>query len=153
MPDSQGPDPNKFRHLIDALDEALSQGISKEDLMALLTERITSTSPAPPEGEREVDVQDSDTGPGVVELRAGVPIYLRAPEGLITVPDAALKYALPQNTIQTWLFRGHIQQQGKVRGRARGGGFTLIDEKELLEFLEAPRDKGGRPSKQRCVPC
>ena len=137
-----------YQNLLDALEQAFQKGISEADIMAILTSM------------RDRQPVESTPAPDVVlpdhadfEMRDGVRIYPTTPEGLITVPDAATKYGLAQNTIQTWVFRGRIQSEGRVRGSARGGGFTLVDEGKLLAFMNGPRDRGGRPPKPRVAPC
>ena len=74
-------------------------------------------------------------------------IYTELPDGLITVPEAARKYQINRRTIQTWLNQNRLERKGRMRGSARGGGFVLIDECELVRYMNTPKNRGGRPRK------
>ena len=74
-------------------------------------------------------------------------VYAELPEGLITLPEAARKYNVNRRTIQTWLRQNRLERKGRMKGSARGGGFVLVDESELVRYMNAPRSRGGRPRK------
>ena len=117
----------------DATREALQAGASEKDLQAMLKTEITDSQvhhceTCPP------DNYDPDT------------VYTELPEGLITVPEAARKYRINRRTIQTWLRQNYITSKGRLRGSARGGGFVLVSEAELVRYIATPK-RIGRPPK------
>ena len=69
------------------------------------------------------------------------------PEGLIDIPTAAEKYNCPKSRIQNWVQRGRLATYGRRKAPARGGGYLVLREDELLDYLSQPPNKGGRPSK------
>ena len=83
---------------------------------------------------------------GGFPLPDDVPIYTELPDGLITVPEAGRKYGISRRTIQGWLRNGKIELRGRLRGSARGGGYMLVNEEEMVAYMNAPR-KMGRPAK------
>ena len=74
------------------------------------------------------------------------------PEGLIDLPSAAArysdKYGVSEDAMRKWVNRGHVAKAGRVRAPARGGGYIVVCESELVEFMAQPRNKGGRPRKR-----
>ena len=66
---------------------------------------------------------------------------------LVTLDDAAAKYGIPRTTLENWVRVGHLEEQGRERFPARGGGKILVDEREVA-FLAHNRPKTGRPRKQ-----
>ena len=121
-------------HWRDATREALQAGASEKDLQAMLKTEVADSQEhhcetCPP------DNYDPDT------------VYAELPEGLITVPEAARKYNVNRRTIQTWLNQNRLERKGRMKGSARGGGFVLVDEGELVRYMNAPRSRGGRPRK------
>ena len=133
--------------LVEALDAAL-QEISEGALMAIIADRIQARDSEPPALEHDVYAPEPETGPEVSELRYGARIYTEVPEGMITAPEACKKYGLSQGTIQAWIFRGRVPVEGKLRGSAPGGGFNLLYEDKLVEFMNSTRHRGGRPRKE-----
>ena len=69
------------------------------------------------------------------------------PEGLIDLPAASKKYHCPVGTLQMWVHRGRLQTYGRLKAPARGGGYLLLREDELVHHMQTPRNKGGRPRK------
>ena len=65
---------------------------------------------------------------------------------LITIEAAAEKFQMGVHTIHTYLKRGHLEEKGRQKFAAPGGGKILIDENELVALLEHP-PKPGRPRK------
>ena len=122
-----------------------------EYVMRLLEDLQQSRASEPPALEHDVHAPEPETGPEVFELRNDVRIYTEVPEGTITVPEASKKYGISQGTIQAWIFRGRVPVEGKLRGSAPGGGLTLLCEDKVVEFMNSPRDKGGRPRKEQKV--
>ena len=81
--------------------------------------------------------------------RGDLPIYLSEsdlPPGVIPVSEAARKYSKNRGTIHTWIRAGHLQIVAKLRGPARGGGFNLISEAELVALI-ADTPPMGRPKR------
>ncbi len=66
---------------------------------------------------------------------------------LITLEAAAHKHSLSLAALRKWVTRGNIAEKGRERFAAPGGGKLLIDEIELLRYLEAKSLQGGRPRK------
>ena len=78
-------------------------------------------------------------------------IYTELPTGLIDLPSAARKYDLNRRTIRDWVIKSHLKVYGRLKGSAKGGGFLLLKESELLAYMTAPRNKGGRPRKEPAI--
>ena len=51
-----------------------------------------------------------------------VPIYDEIPPGLITSEGAEKKYGISTSTIRTWVDRGHLALEARLKASARGGG-------------------------------
>ena len=77
------------------------------------------------------------------------PIFDTLPPGFIDLPSAGREYGVNRQTLHSWLKAGHITQVGRLRGRSPGRGFVVVSEQELLAYMNAPRNKGGRPKKQK----
>ena len=75
-------------------------------------------------------------------------VYTDLPPGLIDVPSASKKYNVHTAVLRGWLRKKRLQLQGRLKAPASGGGYLVIDESELVAYLSAPRDKGGRPKKR-----
>ncbi len=112
--------------------EALRAGAKQEDLAAMLQTAADQEEDAQAQLPSECGL---DT------------IYDELPEGLIDVPSAAAQYHVPRQTIQSWITAGKLSRMGRLRGRAPGGGYNVIAERQLLEIISRPKDKGGRPKK------
>ena len=111
--------------LAQALDRALAQGLSQEEIMALIEDRV-------------------DT---LTEQGDAARIYTELPDGLIDLPTAVAKYGLHRQTLRNWVLRGQLPVYGRLRASAPGGGFLIVSEAELKDHLHAPKDRGGRPRK------
>ena len=74
-------------------------------------------------------------------------VYDELPPGAIDLPSAARKYELHPKTVHDWVEKGYVKSLGRLRGSARGGGFVIVRENDLMEYIHAPRKKGGRPPK------
>ena len=75
------------------------------------------------------------------------PVYAEVPEGCIDLPSAAKKYGLNIGTVREWVRQGRVAQVGRLKAPAPGGGYLLVNEKELQTCIGTPRAKGGRPRK------
>ncbi len=125
----------------DATDAALRSGLTKEELIALLQTK----DPVANNGAAVLDYCPAPLGDNL--LSDDYPIFTELPEGFITVPDAGRKYGISRRTIQGWLRTGRLELRGRLRGSARGGGYMVVNETELVTYMNAPRNKGGRPRK------
>ena len=131
-----------------AAEVAVLTGFTKTELQTVLDAKYRETTfTAARNGHAVVDYVEPPCGG--FALPDDVPIYTELPEGLITVPDAGRKYGISRRTIQTWLRKGRLQLRGRLRGPARSGGYMVVDEAELFAYIDAPRDKGGRPRKNQ----
>ena len=112
---------------------ALAAGVSKEKLLATLKDHLAQVERPhpypPPEGEGKECVYDV------------------LPAGLIDLPSASAKHDVNSETIRRWIEKGHVRLVGRLRGPARGGGFLVVDECELVAYKNSPKKKGGRPRK------
>ena len=79
-------------------------------------------------------------------------VFTELPDGLIDVPTAVRKYTLNRGTLRNWLNKGYVKVRGRLKGPATGGGFLVIREKELTDYMAVPRSKG-RPKKNRPTAC
>ena len=85
--------------------------------------------------------------------RAGAPpeviekVVVATEPNLITLKHAAEKYGIALESLRNWLYRANITERARESFPARGGGKVLIDENELIAYLERRNPKGGRPQK------
>ena len=120
-----------------AVERAREEGLSPAEMASMITAGTEMQHPSNgvhPKGLDEVIYE-----PG--EL----------PEGLIDLPSAAAKYSaeygVSEGAMRQWVNRGRVAKAGRVKAPARGGGYLVVDEHELVEFMAQPRNKGGRPRK------
>ena len=85
---------------------------------------------------------------GGFPLPDDVPIYTELPEGLIDLPSAVKKYGLKPRTVQDWVKNGHVPLRGRFKAATRSGGYLVVSEDELVDYISAPRNRGGRPRKE-----
>ena len=74
-------------------------------------------------------------------------VFAELPEGLIDIPSAAKKYKVNPGTLRTWIHKGHIAVVGRLKAPARGGGYSVVQEQDLLAYILTPKNRGGRPRK------
>ena len=117
-----------------ALTEAVDAGITEEELLLMVVSAMSTTAP-------EQAVQGPSPEPE--------PIYEHGlvPRGLIDLPSAAQKYGRPISTLQAWVRRGHLATYGRLKAPARGGGYVLLLEADVIDKTNGPIKKGGRPRK------
>ena len=120
----------------EAIGRALRFGATREEILSMLELKVT---------EHEVAYQDTlpafpDDDPDTV--------YTELPPGLIDLPTAASKYGLNKVTLYRWLTGGRLKRYGRLKAPATGGGYHVMSEDELIAYMSAPRNKGGRPRKQ-----
>ena len=65
--------------------------------------------------------------------------FRELPPGLITLPEAARKFRINRYTLRSWVNDGKIATYGRLRGRAPGGGFLLLNESEVIAYKDGPR--------------
>ena len=119
----------------EAIENALQSGATREEIQSMLELKVT---------EHEVAYQDTlpafpDDDPDA--------IYTELPPGLIDLPSATRKYNINKETLRYWLLKGRIRTLGRLKAPANGGGYLVMDEEELVNYMSAPRQKGGRPKK------
>ena len=133
---------DQLRHDIQA---ALEAGVPREDLLDLVNIawlRIAGGTTNP---------QANGNGHMGRDLAIGdkeLPIYTDLPEGLIDLPSAQKKYGCTRARFRNWVTKGQLKVHGRLRAPARGGGYLVVSEDELVDRLTAPPNKGGRPRKQ-----
>ena len=104
---------------------------------------------SPTEIHRGVDAISADmitTSPA-----RGTPIYPSpdlVPHGLVTFATAEHYFGLRPGRVKLWHFRGHIQEKGRVRASARGGGRVLVAMDDVARLVADPPRRTGRPPKQ-----
>ncbi len=76
----------------------------------------------------------------------GLPFYTELPNGLIDLATAAKNHGCTVHRLRTWVHKGHLQVQGRLRGPAPGGGLLLVAEEQVKSRLANP-PKNGRPPK------
>ena len=121
-----------------AIADALAEGVGERELLDMVTTVATDITVEQPEiPGMFLDVNEQEI------------IYTEdeVPEGLIDLPSAAQKYNCPVGTLQTWVKRGHLKTFGRLKAPARGGGYVLLLEADVLDRATAPLNKGGRPRK------
>ena len=118
-----------------AIEQARVEGLSFDDMAGMIT--------AAAESER--------SGSPVHSAERNDVIYERGqlPEGLIDLPSAARKYGeaygVSADAMRKWVNRGRVSKAGLLKAPAPGGGYLVVRESELLEYMQRPRNKGGRP--------
>ena len=121
-----------------AIADALAEGVDERELLDMVTTVAAEQAVEQPEI------------PGLFpEPSDEEPIYTETvvPAGLIDLPTAAKKYDYRVATLQKWVDRGHLKVYGRLRAPAPGGGYLLLREVELVERINSPPNKGGRPRK------
>ena len=121
--------------LREILSAALSDGVGRGEIVSMIATIIADS-----------DVDESELSE-LAEERWDHPIYEEVPPGLIDLKTAAEKYGRPLQQLQHWVQRGYLQSYGRIKARARGGGYHLVKEKTLIEQMAKPPNKGGRPKK------
>ena len=111
--------------------EALESGGAEGTLLSILREETATAR----EHCRRASTDDPET------------VYTELPPGLIDLPSAVRKHGLRSSTVYDWIRHGHVRPQGRLKAPARGGGYLVVREDDLLAYLKAPRNKGGRPRK------
>ena len=123
---------------------ALESGVPKDQLLDMVNiaylQMATATPPAPTNGHSPDNVQKENQ-----EL----PVFDALPDGLIDLPSAQKKYRCTRARFQNWILKGQITVRGRLKGPARGGGYLVFSEEDVVARLKAPKNKGGRPRNSR----
>ena len=114
-----------------AIGVALSSGVSEGEILSMGATVAADT------GQPEL--------PGFED--PGLPIYDELPDGLIDLATAAERYGCKPHRIYMWVYRGRLQERGRLRGPGKNGGAIVVCENDLLERMNAPPNKGGLPKK------
>jgi hypothetical protein len=80
-----------------------------------------------------------------------LPIFGELPNGLIDLPAAAKKYNCKRSTLNRWTINGSLRVVGRLKAAARGGGYIVVAEDQLVALLEQPRRQRGRPRKSESI--
>lgn len=122
-----------------AIDQAISSGWTRDEIESLVAGRIVT-----------LNELASETLVGVATPKdEGVVIYDELPPGLIDLPTASRKYGVKNATMRYWISKGHIKLAGRKKAPAAGGGYAVVCEDKLFDYIKAPRNKGGRPKKPK----
>ena len=119
----------------EAIERALRSGATREEILSMLELKVTENEVAYQDTLPAFPDDDTDT------------VYTELPPGLIDLPSAIKKYRLRPRTAQNWVKFGRIKLRGRLKASARGGGYLVVCEDELVTYMTGPRDKGGRPRK------
>ena len=129
-----------------AVDVAVLAELTKAELQTVLDTRYPDTrARVAANGHAVVDYDESPKRG--FALPDDVPVYTELPEGLIDLPSAVKKYGLKPRTAHDWVAKGHVKLWGRLRAPSTGGGYLVVDEVEFIAYMNAPRNKGGRPRK------
>ena len=127
-----------LRRASSAIADALAEGVGAHELQDMVT---TVAAEQAAEQVETLELFRDLNDQGIIYTETEVP------EGLIDLPAASKKYLCPVGTLQMWVHRGRLQTYGRLKAPARGGGYLLLREDELVHHMQTPRNKGGRPRK------
>ena len=111
-----------------ALEAALASGLTQGDIVSMVAGAIKHAE--------EVGCQSALPN---FPTNGKPKVYRELPEGLITLPDAARKFEINRHTLRDWVNNRKIATYGRLRGRAHGGGFVLLNEAEVISYKDGPR--------------
>ena len=117
-----------------ALDRVLALGIEGDEIGRMLAARVNDIEQR----------KESRNGTPALDADAECLVYDPGdvPPGLISLPDAAKKYEIPNATLRRWVQRGKLPKCGRVRAKAPGGGYILTKE-DMIEYCrDHPRKRG-----------
>ena len=123
--------------LEEAVNKAVSVGCSRGDIVERVkTTLIEERSEIKPEGAFVLNEDGTER------------IYYKVPEGMIDLSTAAEQYNIPTSRVRRWVVMGRVPSQGRLRGKAPGGGSYLVLESDVVELIMNPPKPPGRPRKQ-----
>ncbi len=128
--------------LIGVIDRALDAGVDADTFTDMVAERVKARRVS--DADDIVGLLDADEMP---PGDAGDVIYDELPPGLIDLPTARDRYGKNISAMREWVKKGHVRKVGLRRAPARGGGYIVVDEGQLVAYMNCPKNKGGRPKK------
>ena len=108
-----------------AIERARDDGLSEAEMAVMIT--ATEYDNQPTNGVHPVEQDDVIYEPG--EL----------PEGLIDLPSASKKYGIKVGTLRQWIHVGKLPRKGRLRAPAKGGGYIVTDEAQIVYCRDNPR--------------
>lgn len=125
-----------------ALDRALRAGLSADAILSVVTEMVAIPKPPANNGNAQAYLPTFEP--------PGTPIFDELPPGMIDFPTASRSpeeggYGIHLRTLHNWVRTGRITEMGRLKARAPGGGYIVVWEQDLIDYIKAPRNKGGRP--------
>lgn len=103
-------------------------GLSLDDMASMITAAKNESQPS--NGAQPKDPDDVIYEPG--EL----------PEGLIDLPSASRKYGIPVKTLRSWVHRGKLPRCGRLKARAAGGGYIVVQDAMIQYCRDNPLKTG-----------
>ena len=114
-----------------AIERAREDGLSLNDLADMIT-AVENETPAT-NGVHPAEPEDVIYEPG--EL----------PKGLIDLPSASKKYGIKPATLRSWVHVGKLTRRGRLKARARGGGYIVVATTDVEYCRDHPRKRGPKP--------
>ena len=114
--------------------QMLSTGVAKADILSMFHTLVNQQDP----------VSSDSVAPNGFDENT---VFTELPEGLVDVPTASKKYAVNTAYLRDLLRRGRLQLHGRLKASAPGGGYLVLSEQQLIDYLAMPKSKGGRPKK------
>ena len=130
-----------------SINEALANGLITNEIADMVAESVEARRVENP-GDMVAYLAAHETPPE----EEGVVIYEKLPPGLIDLPTARDRYGKNIAAMREWVKKGHVRKVGLRRAPARGGGYIVVDEGQLVAYMNCPKDKGGRPKKKATKP-
>ena len=127
------------KDLQSVIDQALRSGMDAEAIARMVAERALTVNDVARNGLAS-ETPPEDTGDVIYERD-------NLPPGLIDLPTAAKRYHLNNTTVRSWVAKGLVPAKGRLRAPAAKGGYVVVCEADLVAYMNAPRNKGGRPKK------
>ena len=122
-----------------AIDRALDAGLEVDEIARVVTERAALFNELQDDVPTDKFQQFDENA---IHERGALP------EGLIDLPTASREYGVNGSTLRRWVISGKIPSRGRLKAPARGGGYVVVSEEELVNYINAPRNRGGRPRGQ-----
>ena len=122
-----------------AIDRALDAGLEVDEIARVVAERAALSDELRDDAPTDTPLQFDEHA---IHERGALP------EGLIDLPTASRKHGVNGSTLRHWVISGKIPSRGRLKAPARGGGYVVVSEEELVNYINAPRNRGGRPRGQ-----
>lgn len=118
-----------------AMERFREDGLSLDDMASMITAAKNEQQPS--NGVHPNEPEDVIYEPG------------NLPAGLIDLPSASKKYSIPVKTLRSWVHRGKLPRRGRLKARAAGGGYIVVEDAMIQHCRDNPL-KTGR--KKRATP-